>query len=198
MSGFLDKIGTSLRINLLKVKSSDHIFMILVGALIGLGGGFAAIGFRHLIRLVQRIAYGTWTFDLDAVRAVPWYILIFIPAIGGLLVGPLVFRLAREAKGHGVPEVMEAVALRGGVIRTRLVLIKALASAITIGTGGSVGREGPIVQIGSAFGSTVGQMLRVSADRLRTLVGCGAAAGIAGTFNAPDRGCALRPRGHPG
>lgn len=188
MSGLLDKIGTSLRTNLLRVKSSDHVFMILVGALIGLGGGFGAVGFRHLIRLVQRIAYGTWAFDLDAVRALPWYILIFIPAIGGLLVGPLVYRLAREARGHGVPEVMEAVALQGGVIRTRLVLIKALASAITIGTGGSVGREGPIVQIGSAFGSTVGQLFRVSADRLRTLVGCGAAAGIAGTFNAPIAG----------
>jgi len=188
MPGLLDSIGTSLRINLLRVKSSDHVFMILVGALIGLGGGFAALGFRHLIRLVQRIAYGTWSFDLDAVRAIPWYILIFIPAIGGLLVGPLVYRLAREARGHGVPEVMEAVALRGGVIRTRLVLIKALASAISIGTGGSVGREGPIVQIGSAFGSTVGQIFRVSADRLRTLVGCGAAAGIAGTFNAPIAG----------
>jgi len=188
MPGLLDSIGTSLRINLLRVKSSDHVFMILVGALIGLGGGFAALGFRHLIRLVQRIAYGTWSFDLDAVGAIPWYILIFIPAIGGLLVGPLVYRLAREARGHGVPEVMEAVALRGGVIRTRLVLIKALASAISIGTGGSVGREGPIVQIGSAFGSTVGQIFRVSADRLRTLVGCGAAAGIAGTFNAPIAG----------
>jgi len=188
MSGLLDKIGTSLRINFLRMKSSDHAFMILIGALIGLGGGFVAIGFRHLIRLVQRIAYGTWSYDLDAVRSLPWYVLILIPAIGGLLVGPLVFRLAREARGHGVPEVMEAVALRGGVIRTRLVLIKALASAITIGTGGSVGREGPIVQIGSAFGSTVGQLFRVSAPRLRTLVGCGAAAGIAGTFNAPIAG----------
>jgi len=188
MPGFLDRIGTSLRINLLKVKSSDHVFMILVGALIGLGGGFVAIAFRHLLRLVQRIAYGTWSFDLEAVRALPWYILILVPAIGGLLVGPLVYRLAREARGHGVPEVMEAVALQGGVIRTRLVLIKALASAITIGTGGSVGREGPIVQIGSAFGSTIGQLFRVSANRLRTLVGCGAAAGIAGTFNAPIAG----------
>ncbi len=188
MPGLLDRIGTSLRVNFLRVKSSDHVFMILVGTLIGLGGGFVALGFRHLIRVVQRIAYGTWSFDLEAVRTIPWYILIFIPAIGGLLVGPLVYRLAREARGHGVPEVMESVALRGGVIRTRLVLIKGLASAITIGTGGSVGREGPIVQIGSAFGSSVGQMFRVSADRLRTLVGCGAAAGIAGTFNAPIAG----------
>ncbi len=188
MATRIEKIAASARVNFLRVKSSDHLFMILAGALIGLGGGFGAVGFRHLIRVVQRIAYGTWAFDLSTVRSIPWQILIFLPAVGGLLVAPLVFRLAREARGHGVPEVMEAVALEGGLIRTRLVLIKALASAVTIGTGGSVGREGPIVQIGSAFGSTVGQLLRVSADRLRTLVGCGAAAGIAGTFNAPIAG----------
>ena len=102
--------------------------------------------------------------------------------------GPLVYFLAREAKGHGVPEVMEAVALRSGIIRKRVVFVKSLASAICIGTGGSVGREGPIVQIGSAIGSTIGQVFKVSADRIRTLVGCGAAAGIAATFNAPIAG----------
>jgi chloride channel protein, CIC family len=188
MPGVLGRLRTSARTSFLKVKSSDHVFMILMGALIGLGGALAAVGFRYLIRLVQRFSYGSWSYNLDLVHSIPWYILIFIPAIGGLFVAPMVFRLARESKGHGVPEVMEAVALRGGVIRRRVVLIEALASAITIGTGGSVGREGPIVQIGSAFGSTVGQFLRVSAERLRTLVGCGAAAGIAGTFNAPIAG----------
>ncbi len=80
---------------------------------------------------------------------------------------------------------MEAVVIRGGAIRPRVVVIKALASALTIGSGGSVGREGPIVQIGSALGSTLGQLLKVSGERLRTFVGCGAAAGIAATFNAP-------------
>jgi CIC family chloride channel protein len=96
--------------------------------------------------------------------------------------------LAREAKGHGVPEVMESVALKSGIIRKRIVVVKSLASAICIGTGGSVGREGPIVQIGSAIGSTIGQLIRISGDRIRTLVGCGAAAGIAATFNAPIAG----------
>jgi CIC family chloride channel protein len=99
-----------------------------------------------------------------------------------------VWFFAREAKGHGVPEVMEAVALRGGFIRKRVAVVKALASAMCIASGGSVGREGPIVQIGSAIGSVFGQVLRVSADRMRTLVGCGAAAGIAATFNAPIAG----------
>ena len=83
---------------------------------------------------------------------------------------------------------MEAVALRGGRIRPRVVLAKLLASGISIGSGGSVGREGPIVQIGSALGSTIGQWLQIDQRRLRTLVGCGAAAGIAGTFNAPVAG----------
>ncbi|MFX0139140.1 MAG: chloride channel protein, partial [Candidatus Hodarchaeota archaeon] len=86
------------------------------------------------------------------------------------------------------PEVIQAVALKNGVIRPRVVLVKSIASAITIGTGGSVGREGPIVQIGSALGSTIGQWLKVSPERLKVLVGCGAAAGIAATFNAPIAG----------
>ena len=100
----------------------------------------------------------------------------------------MIYFLAREAKGHGVPEVMEAVALRGGRIRPIVVVVKSLASSISIGTGGSVGREGPIVQIGSALGSTLGQRLKLSDGRVRNLVACGAAAGIAATFNAPIAG----------
>jgi CIC family chloride channel protein len=104
------------------------------------------------------------------------------------LVGPLVYFLAREAKGHGVPEVMEAVALRGGRIRPVVAVVKSLASSITIGSGGSVGREGPIVQIGSAIGSTFSRLFHLSDERTRNLVACGAAAGIAATFNAPIAG----------
>ncbi len=162
--------------------------MSILAVVVGLGAGFGAIGFRHLISLFQSIAYGGAEDVLFLAPALPWFFRMLIPAAGGLLVGPLVHFLAREAKGHGVPEVMGAVALRGGVIRKRVVLVKSLASALSIGTGGSVGREGPIVQIGSAIGSSVGQVLRISADRMRTLVGCGAAAGIAATFNAPIAG----------
>lgn len=162
--------------------------MAILATLVGLLGGFGAIGFRYLIGLVQRIAYGGGGNLLELVRALPWSMKIWVPAAGGLVVGPLVYFMAREAKGHGVPEVMEAVALRSGIIRKRIVVIKSLASAISIGTGGSVGREGPIVQIGSAVGSSLGQILGVSGDRIRTLVGCGAAAGIAATFNAPIAG----------
>ena len=102
--------------------------------------------------------------------------------------GPLIQRYAREARGHGVPEVMLAVAENGGKIRPPVTGVKALASAICIGSGGSVGREGPIVQIGSALASTLGQVVRMSESRLRILVACGAAGGIAATFNAPLTG----------
>lgn len=156
--------------------------------LVGVAGGFGAIGFRHLINLIQTIGYRSPENLLEVVVSVPWYQRLWVPAVGGLIVGPLVYFLAREAKGHGVPEVMEAVAIKGGIIRKRIVLVKTMASAVSIATGGSVGREGPIVQIGSAIGSTLGQLVKVSADRMRTLVGCGAAAGIAATFNAPIAG----------
>jgi CIC family chloride channel protein len=162
--------------------------MAMLATLVGLAGGFGAIGFRYLIDLFQSLTYGSTGNLLLLVQSTPWYYRVCIPALGGAVVGPLVYFLAREAKGHGVPEVMEAVALRKGVIRKRVVIIKTLASAVSIGTGGSVGREGPIVQIGSAIGSAIGQVLKISADRIRTLVGCGAAAGIAATFNAPIAG----------
>jgi len=162
--------------------------MAILAVLVGLAGGIGAVGFRYLILLFQTISYGTDGNLLQLAQSTPWYLRLWIPAAGGLVVGPLVYFFAKEAKGHGVPEVMESVALRSGIIRKRIVLIKSLASAICIGTGGSVGREGPIVQIGSAIGSTIGQMLKISADRIRTLVGCGAAAGIAATFNAPIAG----------
>jgi len=168
--------------------SDEHTLMVVFGILVGVAGGYGAVGFRYLINFIQSIAYGSPDELLEVVRSIPWYMRIVIPAVGGLIVGPTVYFFAREAKGHGVPEVMYAVALKQGIIRKRIVFIKALVSAVCIGTGGSVGREGPIVQIGSAVGSTLGQLFNVSANRMRTMVGCGAAAGIAATFNAPIAG----------
>lgn len=171
-----------------RLRTNEHTTMTLLAILVGLLGGYGAVGFRYLIEFFQELSFGAGEDLLDLVLATPWYLRLAVPTVGGLVVGPIVYFLANEAKGHGVPEVMESVALRSGMIRKRVVLIKSLVSAVCIGTGGSVGREGPIVQIGSAIGSTLGQVLRVSADRIRTLVGCGAAAGIAATFNAPIAG----------
>lgn len=184
-------------------RRDNHLFMVGVAVVVGLLGAAGAVLFRLMIRAVTAISFegqdGVATLveegllaeasdPLHAAEQLAWYWRIAIPALGGLIVGPLVWFFAREARGHGVPEVMKAVALRGGVIRPRIVAIKALASAVSIGTGGSVGREGPIIQIGSAVASALGQMLGVKAHELRTIVGCGAAAGISATFNAPIAG----------
>lgn len=170
------------------MRRTENIYMVLVALAIGLLGGLCAVGFRELIQLGQLASWGQADTLVGHIMRLPWYWKIGIPTLGGLLVGLITYHFAREAKGHGVPEVMEAVALRGGRIRPRVVFAKMIASGICIATGGSVGREGPIVQIGSSLGSTIGQWLRIDERRLRTLVGCGAAAGIAGTFNAPVAG----------
>lgn len=161
---------------------------MVLALIVGVLGGYGAVGFRLLIDFLRTISYGSAGNILDVLAALPWWKKVLIPGLGGLIVGPVIYFLAREAKGHGVPEVMEAVTLKDGIIRKRVVIVKSLASAISIAAGGSVGREGPIVQIGSAIGSTVGQLLKVSPGRMRILVGCGAAAGIAATFNAPVAG----------
>ncbi|MBN2031763.1 MAG: chloride channel protein [Deltaproteobacteria bacterium] len=170
------------------MKDNEQAVMAVLATLVGLAGGLGAIAFRGLIDFIQYLAYGSAGDLLEITLSTPWYMKVWVPAAGGLLVGPLVYFFAKEAKGHGVPEVMEAVALRKGVIRKRVVFIKTVASAVSIGVGGSVGREGPIVQIGSAIGSSIGQLLKISVERIRILVGCGAAAGIAATFNAPISG----------
>jgi len=171
-----------------RLRDSQHLYMVLLAVAVGLGGGLAAVGFRYLIGLGSWVAWGETSYTLDHITALPVWRKLLAPATGGLLCVLIINYLSREAKGHGVPDVMEAVALRSGRIRPRVVLGRMFASAVCIASGGSVGRECPIVQIGSALGSTIGQWLRVDQRRLRTLVACGAAAGIAGTFNAPVAG----------
>ncbi len=171
-----------------RAKMTEHTFMIIMAVIIGALTGYGAMGFKALIEMISGFSYSGDNTLLENIRNAEWYVKLIIPAIGGAIVGPMIYFFAREAKGHGVPEVMQAIMLKGGVIRPRVSIVKALASSITIGTGGSVGREGPIVQIGSSLGSIVGQFYRVSSQRMKTLVGCGAAAGIAATFNAPIAG----------
>jgi CIC family chloride channel protein len=161
---------------------------------VGIGAGLGAVGFRWLIVGATWLLSGHSDYADSPGAANPFvpglgrWFLILVPVIAGVVYGPLIYLFAREARGHGVPEVMYAVAERSGRIRPRVSAVKALASAICIGGGGSVGREGPIVQIGSALGSSLGQMVRLPASRLRVLVACGAAGGIAATFNAPIAG----------
>jgi chloride channel protein, CIC family len=168
--------------------------MFLLALLVGAGSGLGAVVFRYLIYFFTWLATGHSQFGQQGhvgSTHLPWLGLGFfvvIPVIGGLLYGPMIYRFAREARGHGVPEVMIAVADNGGRIRPQVSVVKAVASALCIGVGGSVGREGPIVQIGSALASSLGQWVKMPENRLRILVACGAAGGISATFNAPVTG----------
>ena len=161
---------------------------LILAVVIGVLGGFGALLFKKLIFSLQGLTWARPDMAPDSLLSVVWYRRLLMPALGGLIVGPMIYFCAREARGHGVPEVMIAVITRNSIIRPVVVLVKTLASAISIGTGGSVGREGPIVQIGAAIASALGQLLRVRPVQLKTLVGCGVSAGIAATFNAPIAG----------
>ena len=182
---FIGRWRWHLPIGRLRFCLGDRTTMILLAAVIGIAGGLGSVFFRWLIGAFQDLAWGAGGSPYEKILRAPWYLRVAVPAGGGLLVGLIVKFLAPEARGHGVPEVMNAVARLGGVIRPVVAVAKSFASAICIATGGAVGREGPIVQIGAAMGSTLGQVLRLSTRRIRTAVGCGAAAGIAATFNAP-------------
>ena len=175
------------RIGFLKSRawSSGTFTGLILAIVVGLVAGLGAVVFRWLITSFKLLFFDGGSQLLSFLGD---YYVILIPVAGGLLVGPLIYFFAREAKGHGVPEVMEAVALRGGRIRPRVSVVKALASALCIGSGGSVGREGPIVQIGSSFGSAIGQWLKLPDETVKVLVACGAAGGISATFNAPIAG----------
>lgn len=178
--------------SLRRIQLSGTYLLMTLSVLVGVATAFGAIGFVTLIEYFNELFFGLSdrialaASDLISTDYNLW--LPLVPMLGGLLVGPIVFKFATEAKGHGVPEVMNAVARLGGIIRPRVAVAKTLASAICIGSGGSAGREGPIIQIGSAFGSTIGQLFRMSGDRVKILVACGAAAGISAVFNAPIAG----------
>ncbi|WP_200808334.1 chloride channel protein [Demequina sp. NBRC 110055] len=179
----------------LRVAGSDRATLLGLAVVAGVLSGLGAVAFRWLVEHATLAFSGqpdyAATTDHPSHPWVPglggWFV-ILAPVIGGLIYGPLVHRFAREARGHGVPEVMYAIQRKGGRIAGKVAFVKAVASAVTIGSGGSVGREGPIVQIGSALASTLGRMVRVPGAQLPLLVACGAAGGIAATFNAPLAG----------
>ncbi len=173
----------------LKISVPEYIerwaLIDFLGAIAGIIGGLGAIVFRLMINFNRYLFYNLIAKALNLNFNGYNLSIPIITCIGGLIVGLIVTKFAFEAKGHGVPEVMEAIYLHGGVIRRRVALVKIIASSITIGSGGSAGREGPIAQIGASMGSTLGQIFRLSSREVRLLTICGLSAGIAGTFNAP-------------
>jgi CIC family chloride channel protein len=157
---------------------------------VGIVGGIGSWIFRLAIDLIYHLFFILPMDFLNSIglSMISWSPFLLAPIIGGLIVGFFTSRVSKETKGHGVPEVLESVALKNGKMNLRVPFIKILASATTIGSGGSAGREGPIAQIGAGFASFLGQKLNLSPKELRTLVVSGVAAGIASTFNAPIGG----------
>ena len=171
-------------------QAIQFIRFSLLTILVGIVAGVGAIFFRELIGFFHNLLfYGEFSIHYDVLShaaASPLGVgIIFVPVVGAACVAFLVKNFAPEAKGHGVPEVMDAIYYERGVVRPIVALIKAVASSISIGSGGSIGREGPIIQIGAAFGSAIGQWVKVADWERITLIACGAGGGIAATFNTP-------------
>ena len=174
-------------------RSFGTLGMLVCAVVVGVIGGLGAVIFRGMIAFFHNIFFErklSLIYDANVFTNIgawgPWIILA--PIVGAVGVAFLVTQFAPEAKGHGVPEVMEAVYFKKGVMRPVVVWIKALASALCIGSGGSVGREGPIIQIGSAMGSWIAQKIGLTPWQRIVLLACGAGAGIAATFNTPIGG----------
>ena len=127
---------TVLRDFLNKIKDSEQFFMLLGGAIIGIAGGYGSVIFKWMIAAVQKIFWGGWADPAKFLAGVDWYWIIGIPAFGGLLTGLIVRYIAEEARGPGIPGVLEANILNGGKLRFRVPFAKSLAAAINIGTGG--------------------------------------------------------------
>ena len=164
-----------------------------MAAIVGLITGVGALVFRVMISVIHNLFFlQTFSVHYDSslfTPESPWgAAVILVPVVGGIIVTFIVSKFAPEAKGHGVPEVMDAIYYNGGVIRPVVAAVKSIASAVAIGTGAAVGREGPIIQIGSALGSTFGQVLKLTPSQRIILVAAGAGAGIAATFNTPIGG----------
>jgi chloride channel protein, CIC family len=177
------------QLNLLR-DARNEVGTAAMALAVGVIAGLGAVVFRKLIALFHNLFFfGRLNTGYDALQhtvASPWgAAIILAPVAGALIVTFLVDRFAPEAKGHGVPEVIDAVYFKRGVIRAPVALIKALASSISIGSGGAVGREGPIVQIGATFGSRLALWARIPEWQRLVLIACGGGAGIAATFNTP-------------
>jgi len=171
-------------------RLSENTFLIILAVVIGLLGGLGNYAFRKTIEFVHWAVFEQ-SEQLFGYSLEEWSLarlaVVFCPVVGGLLVIPLWYWFGKDLKG-GFSAFLERVNLRGAKLQLRPIFTRGFGSAITIGAGGSAGQEGPIAMIGGAIGSQFGQLFKMSGDRLKVLVACGAAAGVAATFNAPIAG----------
>ncbi len=185
-----DRLASILKIKLSKSNQSkvNDLKLLGIAVLIGFLAALGALLFRSLIEIFQYAFWGNGSDFLARVQNSPWWLRVTIPVLGGLVAGPIITFFVREARGPGVPEVILAVSRYHSRIRHRVTFLKTAITSFLIGTGASVGREGPIVQIGSSVGSSLAQIFRLRPQMRRICLACGAAAGISATFNAPMAG----------
>ncbi len=171
-----------MRALMIRIQGENRWLLLDALAIVtGLVGGMGAVVFRSLAEGVHRLFFGPVLTTLPGGDEM----MLLLPVLGGLIVGLLILRFAPEARGEGIPALMETLHKKGGRIRPRTGPAILLASAVTIGSGGSAGRESPIAQIGASFGSLLGQRLRLNVTEVQILAVSGFVAGLAGTFNAP-------------
>ncbi len=172
------------------LRSPEHFSGVVLAIIVGILSGLGAVAFWKMTGEKVDGGFHALFFNLLGGALDQWspYYIILLPAIGGLIIGLILHFLARGASGEGVPEVMEVLTTRGKQLRARSAVVRAVTSAMCLGSGGSAGPEGPIVHIGSAIGSAVGRVIKLPEDWTRTLILCGAAGGISATFNAPIGG----------
>ena len=175
----LKHILKNAQINILRllqrIDLPEDFYMLFLAGLIGIFAGLGAYILNLLINFVHLIFFDK-LYNLSQINTISYILLALFPAIGGLIVGLIIYLFSSESRGHGVPSVIESIANRAGYIRPRVTFITSLTAGTTIGSGGSAGKEGPIVQVGAAIGSTIGKLFNVSSERLKVLVGAGAGA----------------------
>ena len=172
-----------------RVTRHEQVILSVLAVIVGGIGGGSAIAFREALGAVQFVFYG---FSEERVAtlaaALPWWHILAATTVGGLVIGLLVAFVMPGRKPHGVAEVMEASALKGGRMSLRAGLGAALVSAVSLGSGASTGREGPVVHLGASLSAFVAERLRLGRSLSQTLLGCGVAAAVAASFNAPIAG----------
>ena len=188
MAGFGKDEIRKILINSLRIirrRLSDTNIELLLACLVGVGAGYASVLFRYLLHQLHYFCYDVVYLSLATYSL---YLLPIIPVTGAILLIPFSLKYPGEINGYGMPRFLIAVHLKGGLIRTRQIFLKIVTAAITIGTGGSAGVEGPIAQIGGAVGSSIGRLFEMGSHRLKVLIACGSAGAIAAQFNAPLAG----------
>ncbi|WP_417606224.1 chloride channel protein [Primorskyibacter flagellatus] len=175
---------------LLRNRGPSQIQFWFIALVIGIAAGFAALLFRSGIDILQTAFYGT--SDVNSLHSfagtLPWYVVLLVPVGGGLAVGLLLHWFTSDKRVHAVADVIEGAALNDGRVQKRAGLVSALASLITLSTGGSSGREGPVVHIAATISSWISNLIRADGITGRDLMGCAVAAAVSASFNAPIAG----------